>query len=69
MVFTFYVLFNLQLAFDLVVEWLMKNPEASICTPEGINDFRDIAIFQDYHGLTAFRNVSNILISYIYIYI
>ena len=61
----FYVLFNLQLSFDLVEEWLMKNPEASICTPEGVNDFRDITIFQDYHGLTKFRNVSNRLISYI----
>ncbi|KAK7839287.1 1-aminocyclopropane-1-carboxylate synthase [Quercus suber] len=45
-----------QLSFDLVEEWLKKNPEASICTPEGVNDFRDIAIFQDYHGLTKFRN-------------
>ena len=54
----FIVLFNLQLSFDLVEEWLMKNPEASICTLEGVNYFRDIAIFQDYHGLTKFRNVT-----------
>lgn len=47
---------NNQLSFDLVEEWLMKNSKASICTPKGVNDFRDIAIFQDYHGLTKFRN-------------
>ncbi|KAF3965718.1 hypothetical protein CMV_010126 [Castanea mollissima] len=35
--------------------WVMKNPEASICTPEGVTDFRDIAIYQDYHGLPKFR--------------
>lgn len=45
-----------QLCFDFIKEWLMKNPEASICTPEGVNEFREIAIFQDYHGLPEFRN-------------
>ncbi|XP_040988886.1 1-aminocyclopropane-1-carboxylate synthase-like [Juglans microcarpa x Juglans regia] len=44
-----------QLCFDLIQKWIMNNPEASICTPEGLNDFRDIAIFQDYHGLREFR--------------
>ncbi|KAG2677183.1 hypothetical protein I3843_12G089100 [Carya illinoinensis] len=44
-----------QLCFDLIQKWIMNNPEASICTPEGVNDFRDIAIFQDYHGLREFR--------------
>lgn len=44
-----------QLCFDLIQEWLMKNPKASICTPEGVECFRDIAIFQDYHGLPEFR--------------
>ncbi|CAM8876684.1 unnamed protein product [Rhodiola kirilowii] len=45
-----------QLSFDLIQEWMVKHPEASICTLEGINDFKDIAIFQDYHGLPEFRN-------------
>ncbi|KAB1215376.1 1-aminocyclopropane-1-carboxylate synthase [Morella rubra] len=45
-----------KLCFDLIQEWIMNNPEASICTPEGVNHFSDIAIFQDYHGLPEFRN-------------
>lgn len=49
--------FDLQLSFDLVEEWIKKNPKASICTSEGIKLFRDIANFQDYHGLPEFRKV------------
>ncbi|RVX10035.1 hypothetical protein VitviT2T_023873 [Vitis vinifera] len=45
-----------QLSFNLMEEWILKNPKASICTPEGISQFKDVAIFQDYHGLTQFRN-------------
>ncbi|XP_054784729.1 LOW QUALITY PROTEIN: 1-aminocyclopropane-1-carboxylate synthase 1-like [Prosopis cineraria] len=44
-----------QLCFDLIEEWMRNHPEASICTPEGLHNFRDIAIFQDYHGLPQFR--------------
>ncbi|GAA0152387.1 transaminase [Lithospermum erythrorhizon] len=44
-----------KLCFDLIQEWVTNHPTASICTPEGANDFRDIAIFQDYHGLKEFR--------------
>nr|BCS80024.1 1-aminocyclopropane-1-carboxylic acid synthase [Portulaca umbraticola] len=44
-----------QLCFDLVKDWVLKNPAASICSVEGVNDFQDIAIFQDYHGLPEFR--------------
>lgn len=44
-----------QLCFNLIHEWLLKNPEASICTAQGAAEFRDIAIFQDYHGLAEFR--------------
>lgn len=50
-------LLHMQLCFDLVQEWVLSNPGASICTAEGVSDFRDIAIFQDYHGLPEFRNV------------
>ncbi|XP_057802779.1 1-aminocyclopropane-1-carboxylate synthase-like [Salvia miltiorrhiza] len=45
-----------QLSFDLVEEWVRNNPKASICTAEGASEFKDIAIYQDYHGLPAFRN-------------
>ncbi|XP_040987993.1 1-aminocyclopropane-1-carboxylate synthase-like [Juglans microcarpa x Juglans regia] len=45
-----------QLCFDLIQDWIKKNPKASICTPDGVDAFRDRAIFQDYHGLAEFRN-------------
>ncbi|KAL5814235.1 hypothetical protein ACOSQ3_025025 [Xanthoceras sorbifolium] len=45
-----------ELCYDLVQEWLKNNPKASICSAEGVYEFRDIAIFQDYHGLPEFRN-------------
>nr|BCS80023.1 1-aminocyclopropane-1-carboxylic acid synthase [Portulaca umbraticola] len=44
-----------QLSFDLVKEWMLKNPQASICNYEGVHKFMDVAIFQDYHGLPEFR--------------
>ncbi|KAF9602570.1 hypothetical protein IFM89_029869 [Coptis chinensis] len=45
-----------QLCFDLIEEWLKGHPEASICTSEGVDEFKETALFQDYHGLAAFRN-------------
>jgi len=57
-VFVFYA-FLFQLCFDLIEEWIRNNPRASICTPEGVHQFRNIANFQDYHGLREFTNVSN----------
>ncbi|KAI9110112.1 hypothetical protein K1719_019153 [Acacia pycnantha] len=51
-----------QLCFDLIQEWIRNNPKASICTPEGLHHFSDIAIFQDYHGLPKFREgVANLM--------
>ncbi|KAG2258847.1 hypothetical protein Bca52824_078141 [Brassica carinata] len=44
-----------QLCSDLIKEWIKANPQASICTAEGIDGFSDIAVFQDYHGLKQFR--------------
>ncbi|GAV85476.1 Aminotran_1_2 domain-containing protein [Cephalotus follicularis] len=44
-----------QLCFDLVEEWIRNNPQVSICTSEGVDQFKDIAIYQDYHGLPEFR--------------
>ncbi|KAG4937235.1 hypothetical protein JHK84_051319 [Glycine max] len=43
-----------QLCFDLIQEWIRNNPKASICTAEGVNQFKYIANFQDYHGLPEF---------------
>lgn len=45
-----------QLCFDLIENWIKEHPQASICTSAGVDNFRDIAIFQDYHGLSSFRN-------------
>nr|AJT35546.1 1-aminocyclopropane-1-carboxylic acid synthase [Hevea brasiliensis] len=44
-----------QLSFDLIRDWIKQNPEASICTVDGVHKFKDIANFQDYHGLPEFR--------------
>ncbi|XP_010422075.1 PREDICTED: 1-aminocyclopropane-1-carboxylate synthase 6-like [Camelina sativa] len=44
-----------QLCGDLMRKWVLEHPEASICTEQGVNQFSDIAIFQDYHGLPEFR--------------
>ncbi|WVZ86818.1 hypothetical protein U9M48_033544 [Paspalum notatum var. saurae] len=44
-----------QLSLDLIEEWSLSHPEASICTPQGASQFRRIANFQDYHGLPEFR--------------
>ncbi|XP_071708277.1 1-aminocyclopropane-1-carboxylate synthase-like [Rutidosis leptorrhynchoides] len=44
-----------QLCFDLIQEWIGRHPQASICTPQGDFGFKEIAIFQDYHGLPQFR--------------
>jgi 1-aminocyclopropane-1-carboxylate synthase 1/2/6 len=47
----------LQLSLDLIEQWSMEHPEASICTAQGASQFRRIANFQDYHGLPEFREV------------
>lgn len=47
-----------QLSVDLIEDWIKRNPKASICTNEGIECFRRVANFQDYHGLPKFTNVS-----------
>ncbi|XVE77206.1 hypothetical protein DITRI_Ditri13aG0042900 [Diplodiscus trichospermus] len=44
-----------QLCFDLIKKWILENPDASICTAEAVDKFKDIAIYQDYHGLREFR--------------
>ncbi|XAR70254.1 1-aminocyclopropane-1-carboxylate synthase [Bertholletia excelsa] len=44
-----------QPCLDLILEWIRKNPEASICTAEGAIEFKETALYQDYHGLPRFR--------------
>lgn len=48
---------RLQLSFDLVEDWLEKNPDALGLRREGASVLRELALFQDYHGLPAFKNV------------
>ncbi|KAL1810023.1 hypothetical protein ACET3Z_027013 [Daucus carota] len=45
-----------QLSFDLLESWLEKNPDAAGFKQDGDSIFRDLALFQDYHGLPAFKN-------------
>ncbi|GMI82726.1 1-amino-cyclopropane-1-carboxylate synthase 8 [Hibiscus trionum] len=46
-----------QLSFDLVESWLRKNPDAMGLKEDGESaSFRELALFQDYHGLPAFKN-------------
>ena len=47
----------LQLSFDLIEAWLVKNPEAANFEREGQSIFRELALFQDYHGLPSFKKV------------
>ncbi|KAK9749619.1 hypothetical protein RND81_02G138700 [Saponaria officinalis] len=44
-----------QLCFDLLESWLTKNPDYFSCINNGLSIFRDLALFQDYHGLPQFK--------------
>ncbi|KAI9164739.1 hypothetical protein LWI28_001097 [Acer negundo] len=44
-----------QLCFDLLESWLNKNPDAAGFKRDGQSLFRELALFQDYHGLPAFK--------------
>ncbi|PON92168.1 L-threonine-O-3-phosphate decarboxylase [Trema orientale] len=44
-----------QLSFDLLESWLAKNPDAAGFKRNGQSIFRELALFQDYHGLPAFK--------------
>nr|AAC70353.2 ACC synthase 3 [Antirrhinum majus] len=45
-----------QLSFDLLESWLSENPDAAGFKRNGESIFRELALFQDYHGLPAFKN-------------
>ncbi|XP_019229428.1 PREDICTED: 1-aminocyclopropane-1-carboxylate synthase 3-like [Nicotiana attenuata] len=46
-----------QLSFDLLESWLTRNQDVIQFRENGGSMFRDLALFQDYHGLQAFKNV------------
>ncbi|CAA3018259.1 1-aminocyclopropane-1-carboxylate synthase 3 [Olea europaea subsp. europaea] len=45
-----------QLSFDLHESWLAQNPDATGFKRNEESIFRELALFQDYHGLPAFKN-------------
>ncbi|XP_078442839.1 1-aminocyclopropane-1-carboxylate synthase 3-like [Wolffia australiana] len=45
-----------QLSFDLLESWLARNPEAATFKENGVSNFRELALFQDYNGLPALKN-------------
>ncbi|OEL19241.1 1-aminocyclopropane-1-carboxylate synthase 1 [Dichanthelium oligosanthes] len=45
-----------QLSFDLLEKWLEANPDALGLRRGGASVFRELALFQDYHGMPAFKN-------------
>ncbi|KAK8580493.1 hypothetical protein V6N12_070762 [Hibiscus sabdariffa] len=45
-----------QLSLDLVESWVRKNPDAMGLKKDGESVFRELALFQDYQGLPAFKN-------------
>ncbi|KAJ0967717.1 hypothetical protein J5N97_024634 [Dioscorea zingiberensis] len=44
-----------QLSFDLLESWLASHQEAVALKKDGEFMFRELALFQDYHGLPAFK--------------
>ncbi|XP_073021115.1 1-aminocyclopropane-1-carboxylate synthase 3-like [Primulina eburnea] len=44
-----------QLSFDLLESWIARNQEISGFKKTGGSIFRELALFQDYHGLPAFK--------------
>ncbi|XP_041020207.1 1-aminocyclopropane-1-carboxylate synthase CMA101-like [Juglans microcarpa x Juglans regia] len=44
-----------QLSFDILESWLAMNPDAAGFKRDGNSIFRELALFQDYHGLPAFK--------------
>ncbi|XP_031095822.1 1-aminocyclopropane-1-carboxylate synthase 3-like [Ipomoea triloba] len=45
-----------QLSFDQLETWLAQNPDAAGMRKDGESIFRQLALFQDYHGLPSFKN-------------
>uniref|UniRef100_A0A7N0ZVZ4 1-aminocyclopropane-1-carboxylate synthase n=2 Tax=Kalanchoe fedtschenkoi TaxID=63787 RepID=A0A7N0ZVZ4_KALFE len=49
------IIFFPQLSFELLESWLANNPEPASFRRNGKSVFRELALFQDYHGLPAFK--------------
>ncbi|KAJ1697213.1 hypothetical protein LUZ63_005725 [Rhynchospora breviuscula] len=45
-----------QLSFDQIESWLESNPDVLGLKHDGASVFRELALFQDYHGLPSFKN-------------
>ncbi|KAI3785172.1 hypothetical protein L1987_44285 [Smallanthus sonchifolius] len=45
-----------QLSFDILESWLDNNPDATGFKKNGQSIFKELALFQDYHGLPSFKN-------------
>ncbi|KAH8516323.1 hypothetical protein H0E87_004611 [Populus deltoides] len=45
-----------QLSFDLIESWIARNPDAVGLKKNGASIFKELALFQDYHGLPTFKN-------------
>ncbi|KAG9440670.1 hypothetical protein H6P81_020835 [Aristolochia fimbriata] len=45
-----------QLSFDILESWLAANPDAATFKNGDQSVFRELALFQDYHGMPAFKN-------------
>lgn len=48
----------MQLSFDLIESWLDDHPEVLGLKKNEESVFKHLALFQDYHGLPAFKDVS-----------
>lgn len=59
MVFNIFLLTSLilQLSFDLLKSWLQRNPDIVAMKQDGVSVFKELALFQDYHGLPALKIV------------
>ncbi|KAJ9562387.1 hypothetical protein OSB04_007547 [Centaurea solstitialis] len=45
-----------QLSFDILESWIQNNPDATGFVKDDRSIFKELALFQDYHGLPAFKN-------------
>ncbi|KAL4034362.1 hypothetical protein IC575_007497 [Cucumis melo] len=44
-----------RVCYDFLDEWMENNPDALGLRKNGVSLFRELALFQDYHGLPAFK--------------
>jgi hypothetical protein len=51
-------IYFVQLSFDLTESWLANNSDVLGLKRNGRSVFRELALFQDYHGMPNFKNVN-----------